>query len=233
MKFVLFLIFLVGCGNPYLGNKHNTNNTASEQTGTDAVPTVITCTTKQITNGATITCPDGTTSTILNGDQGVQGQAGISGSDGNVGPAGASGQSGSVGPMGPIGPAGVAGPSGVGLPGVNGQNCTVAYSAIGATITCANGSVTVANGINGTDGTSVTTEKLCADSSAGFPEYGFVIGGSVYGVYYGYLDSSGNPSNSTNGTLEAFMSKLTPGQYMSTNGTGCTFTVNSDGSITH
>ena len=185
------------------------------------------CTVSEASGGAVIACPDGTQTFIKNGKDGPQGSPGISGSQGVPGD---TGPTGAAGPMGPVGPQGVSGVNG--KDGADGQNCSVAYSSVGAVISCPGGSsVTVMNGINGQNGTSVVAVKLCADSSAGFPEYAFQVGDGLYAVYYGYLDRNGNPSSAQNGTLEAFMAKLTPGSYVSTNGTGCSFRVNANGSI--
>jgi hypothetical protein len=57
---------------------------------------------------------------------------------------------------------------------------------------------------------------LCPGDQAAFPEYGLVIGDSIYAVYYGTID----------GSLQGFLAKLTPGTYRTTNGTpACQFTV--------
>ena len=46
-------------------------------------------------------------------------------------------------------------------------------------------------GIPGLSGSSsgVSAVKLCAGDNATYPEYGFVIGGSLYAVYYGTVDN--------------------------------------------
>lgn len=113
--------------------------------------------------GATITCPDGTTASIVNG---LNGTNGTNGSDGSN--------------------------------GTNGSNGV--------------------NGSDGAPGTIITTVKLCADDTSGFPEYAVRIGGQLYAVYWDV--SKG-----------AFLALLTPGRYMSTNGTGCLFGVTSDGEV--
>jgi hypothetical protein len=74
--------------------------------------------------------------------------------------------------------------------------------------------------------------QLCADDTSEFPEYAMRIGDQLFGVYYGYMNSQGHPTSSNHGTLQAFLALIVPGSYSSTNGTGCTFTVNQDGSIT-
>jgi hypothetical protein len=86
-------------------------------------------------------------------------------------------------------------------------------------------------GATGAAGSSITPVKLCSDSTSGYPEYGFILNGAVYGVYYGYLNSHGDPASSSSGTLQSFLAKLTPGRYQSTNGTGCEFSINSNGEV--
>ncbi len=246
MKTLALLLALVSCNN---------DNQDRRTTQTTPSTKVINCTTAATDGGARINCPDGTTTEILNGadslpgKDGVKGDTGAAGRDGkpgsegikgDKGDTGAEGIQGAQGPLGPVGPAGVTGTNGSngtngvdgtnGTNGANGTSCTVSYTAVGATITCGGSSVAILNGTNGSSGTAVTPIRLCADSSSGYPEYGFLIDSYIYAVYYGTLDSNGNPSSS--GVLQAFMAKLTPGNYMSTNGSGCTFTINADGSIT-
>lgn len=94
------------------------------------------------------------------------------------------------GPPGPQGPAGTNGlpgaPGPQGQPGINGS--TAGMSAV----------------------------KLCAADNAAYPEYGFVVGDSIYAVYYGQV----------NGTLSAFLARLNPGNYVTTNDNSpCGFTI--------
>lgn len=85
-------------------------------------------------------------------------------------------------------------------------SCTIS----GQTISCPDGSsLTVDN---------ITPVKLCTDDSTPFPEYGFKLNGKLYGVYW-------DPNKG------AFWALITPGNYMSTNGTGCHFTLNQDGTV--
>lgn len=97
------------------------------------------------------------------------------------------------------GPQGAQGPAGIN--GTNGTNGT--------------------NGLNGTNGVNGSTAgmsavKLCAADNATHPEYGFVVGDSIYAVYYGVVG----------GTLSAFLAKLNAGSYVTTNdNTPCGFTV--------
>lgn len=68
----------------------------------------------------------------------------------------------------------------------------------------------------GTAGVGNTSAiQLCPGDSATYPEYGLVIGNSVYAVYYGVV----------NGSIQAFLAKLSPGSYATTNGPTCNFTV--------
>lgn len=182
------------------------------------------------------------------GPPGPPGNPGVDGTGGNNGKDGANGRDGETGPRGSIGPT-----------GSSAQPCTVVATSSGAAITCNGNSVAISNGTpgsigatgprgavgangtqgvqgaagasgaqgsagtSGADGTSVTPVKLCADSSSAFPEYGLRIGSALYAVYWGALN--GDP------TPQAFLAQIVPGSYESTNGSGCTFTVNADGIV--
>lgn len=119
--------------------------------------------------------------------------------NGQTGPQGPQGEQGQVGPQGPVGSAGIQGPVGP-------------KGDVGST------------GLSGTPGSSITTIKFCHDDTSTFPEYGVVIGSSIYAVYWGTTPSSSQP--------EAFLALIIPGHYRSTGGNGCSFTVNSNGTIT-
>lgn len=123
----------------------------------------------------------------INGVDGVPGPQGIQGLTGATGLQGPQGEPGSIGAQGPQGPQGEPGSPGVA-------------------------------GLNGTNGSSagVSAVKLCAADNATHPEYGFVIGDSIYAVYYGQV----------NGTLSAFLARLNAGNYVTTNDNSpCGFTV--------
>jgi hypothetical protein len=79
-------------------------------------------------------------------------------------------------------------------------------------------------GLPGLDSPGVTVVQFCADDTSQFPEYGLVIGGSIYAVYWGSTPASG-------GAAQAFLARVVPGAYYSTGGNGCSFVVNADGSI--
>lgn len=71
-------------------------------------------------------------------------------------------------------------------------------------------------GSSGTGTSGLVAVKLCAADNAVHPEYGFVVGDSIYAVYYGVVG----------GTLSAFLAKLNAGTYVTTNdNTPCQFTV--------
>jgi archaellum component FlaC len=121
------------------------------------------------------------------GPQGLQGIQGLPGVAGPAGPQGAQGLQGVAGQAGPQGPAGSIGATGPqGQPGIAGST---------------SGMVAV---------------KLCSADNATHPEYGFVVGDSIYAVYYGVV----------NGTLSSFLARLNAGSYVTTNdNTLCSFTV--------
>lgn len=166
------------------------------------------------------------------GETGPQGENGSTGSIGATGPQGEQGSTGATGPQGetgatgPQGPQGEVGPTGgqgpVGPQGSPGVSCSVSPFPSGALIQCTDGSLAqVLNGINGApgiagaDGTVVETILLCPLLSGGtFREYLLRIAGSLYGVYY-------------NGTVSG-MAKLWPGNWRSTDGRNCSFTIDSN-----
>lgn len=135
--------------------------------------------------------------------RGEQGQHGWQGVPGERGP---------QGEQEPVGPQG--------LPGVG---CTVTEVAGGSEISCEDGtSAEVMNGINGldgVDGTGVVTIELCPSVSGGlFKEYLAVIAGEVYGIY-----ASGQKIGLT---------KLWPGNWTTTDGRTCNFTIGADNTVT-
>lgn len=97
-----------------------------------------------------------------------------------------------------------------GIPGV--QGIPGLAGATGAT-----GS-TGATGAAGADGTQVTPVKFCTNDNSAFPEYGLMIGNELFAVNWGVTPASPN-------TPQAFLTKLVAGNYMSTGGNNCLFTV--------
>lgn len=69
--------------------------------------------------------------------------------------------------------------------------------------------------------TTVTAISLCPGNTATYPEQGLVIGGQIYAVYYGQIS----------GVTQAFLTQLQPGNWVTTDGGNCHFTVNSNGTI--
>lgn len=74
------------------------------------------------------------------------------------------------------------------------------------------------DGVNGTNGTSILPVRFCEKDDSKFPEYGLLIGEDLFAVYWGTTPASPN-------TAQAFLTKLVPGDYMSTGGNNCLFSV--------
>lgn len=117
--------------------------------------------------------------------------------------------------------------------GANGASVNVTQA---TTLQCLNGGLTlngipICNGTNGTMGPSgpqgpagpqgsignMTPIQLCPGDTASYKEYGFVVGADLFAVYF---DA---------GQSFAFMSKLSPGNYMTTDGGNCNFTYTNNG----
>lgn len=81
------------------------------------------------------------------------------------------------------------------------------------------------NGLNGTPGTVVAPVKFCNNDPSRFPEYGLLISGRLFAVYWG--DTPGSPGT----TSQAFWTEVLPGNYMSTGGNNCSFTILANGSV--
>lgn len=103
---------------------------------------------------------------------------------------------------------GLAGLNGAqGLPGAQGiPGMTGATGATGAA------------GSNGADGTKVTPVKFCKTDNSKFPEYGLIIGDELFAVYWGTTPASPN-------VPQSFLTKLVAGNYMSTGGNNCLFSI--------
>ncbi len=74
------------------------------------------------------------------------------------------------------------------------------------------------DGQDGNSGTIVTPVKFCASDKSTFPEYGLMIGNDLFAVYWGSTPASPKVS-------QAFLTKLVPGNYMSTGGNNCLFSI--------
>lgn len=134
--------------------------------------------------------------------------------------------------------------------GTNGTNSTISVSTVAAscgawggyTLTTTSGTVTntypICNGVQGSQGmqgvqglsgldgaagTVVTPIKFCASDHSAYPEYGLYIGGRLFAVYWGPTLSSS--------ASQAFLAEILPGNYSSTGGNNCAFTVNSNGVV--
>lgn len=115
--------------------------------------------------------------------------------------------------------------------GINGTSASITLEAIATSSTCPQGGVKISsttspavevcngiNGLNGISGTTVTPVKFCPTDNSTFPEYGIMIGADLYAVYWGTTPASPN-------TPQSFLTKLIAGNYMSTGGNNCLFSV--------
>lgn len=177
------------------------------------------CSVVQTSLGATISCTDGTTAYIYNGTNGTNGSDGQDGQDGSDGSDGEDGQ--------------------------DGSSCSAIQMSNGVLVSCSNGTQGfVANGQDGQDGedgedgedgqdgTNGTNGTNGQNGSDGvievinpcgvqgqFEELLFRLSdGKVYALYFG----SGN----------AFLTWLSPGSYVTTDGKNCHFSVNSSNQVT-
>lgn len=173
--------------------------------------------------GARITCGN-TFALVLNGTNGTDGKDGVDGVDGQDGKDGVDGADGQDGTN-----------------GTNGLSVTGTVLAVGSSA-CPNGGVSlslgtqvynVCNGTQSPTSSTVSTVLLCNK------EYALSINGSVYAVMHvemcagngGSYSQCTNPANSK--YSNTYLALLSPGQYQTTDGTKCNFTVNADGSISH
>ncbi len=139
-----------------------------------------------------------------------------------------------------------------GTDGINGTNASITLEAVPVNSTCPTGGVkissttsspvTVCNGKNGlngeqgiqgvqgipgmtgatgapgADGTKVMPVKFCKTDNSTFPEYGLLIGDDLFAVYWGTT-----PASPT--VPQAFLTKLIAGNYKSTGGNNCLFSI--------
>lgn len=112
------------------------------------------------------------------------------------------------------------GPQGVpGSQGATGTACTTTPQPGGALVTCGSQSVFISNGTNGTDATPAEVITFCPSlhGGIGFQESGIKVGNQVIAVYY-------------DGT-HTFLTPLPAGMtFQTTDGRGCYFVLNADGS---
>lgn len=180
------------------------------------------------------------------GKDGAHGERGIPGKDGDSAPAGAPGSQGEMGAPGPQGPKGEqgipgsAGPKGEkgdtgpqGPSGTPGASCTVTRVLStdtgngGALISCEDGtSVVVYDGVDGQNGASTPatpytiTEIIdpCGDTPGQFDEVLLRLADGTLLAHY----ASGN---------QQFLTSIGPGNYITTDGDACRFTINSSGIV--
>ena len=139
-----------------------------------------------------------------------------------------------------------------GTNGTNGVNASITLESITASETCPNGGIKFtsgastpvevcngangvngeqgfpgmqgipgiagSNGTNGTNGTRVAPVKFCSTDNSTFPEYGLMVENDLFAVYWGTTPASPNKA-------QAFLTKLVAGNYMSTGGNNCLFTI--------
>jgi hypothetical protein len=74
------------------------------------------------------------------------------------------------------------------------------------------------NGADGAPGTSVMPVKFCPSDNSRFPEYGLIVGNELFAVYWGPTPGSPNKA-------QAFLTKLIAGNYQSTGGNNCLFSI--------
>jgi hypothetical protein len=181
-----------------------------------------------------------------------QGVPGKSGADGQAGKDGTSGERGPAGESGPMGPAGKDGQDGAtgspgvqgpqGQPGTNGNNgssCSVEDMIGGAIISCTDGTSAILldgqDGASGRDGLDGKDGKDGMDASLlPFSIVGFVDPCGPQSTYDEILIQLTNGqivAHFSSGTRQ-FLASIGPGNYITTDGTGCRFTVRSDMTIT-
>jgi hypothetical protein len=126
--------------------------------------------------------------------------------------------------------------------GTNGSSSSISLESLTSSNACPSGGVKIVsgpssievcngvdgvNGANGTDGQQglagaagslVVPVKFCASDNSTYPEYGLMIDGELFAVNWGPTPAS--PSIS-----QAFLTKLVSGNYMSTGGNNCLFSV--------
>jgi hypothetical protein len=94
-----------------------------------------------------------------------------------------------------------------GIPGVQGiPGMTGATGATGST------------GATGATGSSVTPVRFCKTDNSKFTEYGLLIGDELFAVYWGTTPASPN-------VPQSFLTKLVAGNYQSTGGNNCLFSI--------
>lgn len=155
-------------------------------------------------DGTSVTIATASSTQCPNGGVVLNGQTPIcNGENGQMGPQGEQGEPGPIGPMGAQGPQGIPG-----VPGADGaQGLQGSIGPVGP-----QGPVGPSGGVG-----NVTPVQLCPGDSSSFKEQGLVIGTDLFAVYF----DKNQPI--------AFLAKLNPGNYVTTNGSNCTFTYSNNG----
>jgi len=141
------------------------------------------------------------------GADGEPGDTGATGEQGIEGVVGITGATGSIGATGPSGPA-----------SESGSDCTVVQATDGATIICEDGTIApINNGTDGESGVIGVIDPCGAQATNGFDEILLRLhSGELFANYY---DAARKRSG---------LVLIHPGSYITTDGTGCEFTVTQD-----
>jgi hypothetical protein len=116
----------------------------------------------------------------------------------------------------------------------NGTNASITLESIVSSTVCPSGGIKISssastvvevcngmnglNGVQGIAGTLVTPVKFCSTDNSTFAEYGLIIGDDLFAVYWGVTPASPK-------VAQASLVKLVSGNYMSTGGSNCLFTI--------
>lgn len=190
-----------------------------------------------VSGDVTIECPDGSTATLRDGTDGANGVDGVDGQDGT-----------SCSVAQQVGGAMITcGTQQVfirdGVDGTDGSACSVTQdvNGSGALITCSDGSQAfISNGTDGQDGvdgqdgqnglnTVVEVIDPCgAQMTQGFDEVLLKLAdNTIIAMIEIQLNGNGNG----NGNKVTYLTKIKPGNYITSDGTGCHFSVTANGTV--
>jgi hypothetical protein len=213
---VCILLFIIGCSSgPEAGSSFKYSL----------------CTVTQTNLGSIITCPDGSSTTVLNGNTGSTGSTGQDGSNGTNGTNGSNGTNGIDGTNGTsvtyaITPDTTNCPNGgYDLTLTDSTHTTVNYLCNGTNGINGTSGQAGTNGQNGTNGGTITFDLVqaiepCGAASSSWKEV-------LLGLQGGQLLSSFSETMSGSNTRFSFIPN---GSYIDTDESGCNFTVTGDGS---
>lgn len=222
---LLIGMILSSCGPPPQVSREA--NMVVGATGSTGTP----CTVQDDRGEAVVTCPDGTSHVVHNGDVGLPGATGGTGA---IGATGAVGEEGAIGATGATGNTGIIGGTGsagqIGATGSTGSTGATGHDGDkghegprGDTGAMGPTGATGATGSAGEDSTPVTVIQFCSGYTptypSTFPETALCIRGNLYAVFW-----MGG---------QAWMALVTPGRYSSTStSASCSFTVSANCQIT-